>query len=176
MKSHQNKTIQAQRINLVPLSINDINFLEEFQAEEDIRKYLYQDQVNDKRSNHLFILSEKNKFREYEIGIWIITLNPPEKTKIGLIRLTASETYRGQIEISFGLLKAYRKKGYTKDAIDSIIKFAFDRFNTLPKIIAVVNKENKESLALLRKYRLNEEPNLSDNDNWVFYFPNENVK
>jgi len=76
----------------------------------------------------------------------------------GFVRLSKSD-YRG--EVGYVLNAAYHKKGYMKEALDTILDYGFNKIN-FNCIEAVIDPENTDSVKVIEKFGFKRDGRLRD--------------
>lgn len=82
-------------------------------------------------------------------GMWAVELKETGKV-IGRIGPHDPEGWP-QIEVGYGLAKPYWGKGYASEAVVASIRWAFDNFPDLDRIIHLIEPENAPSIALAER-------------------------
>ncbi len=82
----------------------------------------------------------------YELGIVL----KETQEFMGIVSLYDVDKPENKAKLGYWIGKKYRRKGYTKEAIEEIIKFAFKELK-LNKISAKTMASNKKSESLLKK-------------------------
>jgi len=164
------KTFETERLILKPTTVEDAAFILELMNTPKWHKYIGDRNVNTLEDAEAYIL-EKMKPQLVRLGYGNYTLiRKSDQTKIGTVGLYDREGMDG-IDIGFGFLPAYEKKGYAYEAANKIKNVAFNDFG-LELIKAITNKENVASQKLLEKLGLTQKGNiqLPNDDEALFLY------
>jgi [ribosomal protein S5]-alanine N-acetyltransferase len=81
--------------------------------------------------------------------LWTI-IDKVENKMVGDICFVGEPDENGKVEIGYGTYEAFQGKGYMKEAVESIVKWAFEQPNV--KIVAAsTNKDNIASFTVLER-------------------------
>ncbi len=149
MKYHNIININTLRLKLRKLTIGDTKEFYKFAGDSRVSKYM-------NWIPHSSILDSQKSIEKsienYEKGNyyrWGIALQE-DNSLIGIIQLLAFDDSRNSCGFAYMLNYDCWGRGYGSEAVDAVIKFAFE--NMLVKIIeADVFSENKASAAVMKK-------------------------
>lgn len=143
--------IKTNRILIRPFEMKDIDDFYAILCQEEVVKYLPEDIMEYEEVKQIlgWLIgcyeqnTPKNIFK-YTVAI----VNKGNGKVIGWCGFGPLDFDRSQIELYYGLGKAYWGKGIATEASREIIKFAFNRVG-IEKIVAVVNHENIGSVKVI---------------------------
>jgi len=82
-------------------------------------------------------------------GIWLI-INVSDSHIIGDLGFKGKPDKNGVVEIGYGVVDDYRRKGYGYEAVKALTNRAFEK-QAVIKIVAECEKDNVPSIAILRR-------------------------
>lgn len=94
-----------------------------------------------------FLERKKNPRKIYRFGVWL----KEKKRIIGIVDVYDLHKKEGEGKVGYWIGKKWRGKGLASEALQRIIKFAFEDLN-LDKIITKTLVTNDKSIALLEKF------------------------
>ena len=125
-----NPYIQGKRINLIELSFEDLEYLENYPNDESITKYMI---MGTFPNCGCIYCSDENIYKEYNIykknGDIIFCMRVKDKI-IGLIGLYEFNwiSRNAELRIVIGDTK-YLSKGYGREAVNLILNYGFNKLN-----------------------------------------------
>lgn len=81
--------------------------------------------------------------------LWTIVAKAQNKM-VGDICFIGEPDANGKVEIGYGTYDAFQGKGYMKEAVEGIVKWAFEQLN-VKVVVASTNKDNIASYTVLEK-------------------------
>lgn len=93
-------------------------------------------------------------------SIWFIA-HTQEYLPIGQIKLTCNWPEVQEWEIGYAFLPEFWGKGYAGEACETVLHWAFSDLH-VHKVIAIINAENKRSVALARRIGMIEEGHMRE--------------
>jgi len=152
--------IKTDRLILQPLCEADIAFMQELIARPEAYFYdLDMQQSPDDVVEDCKWFIEKEKLLPNEGGIrWIVKLNGDN---IGEVHVQCNWEKTLEWEFGYHFLKEYWGNGYATEALQSIIPYIFKHFK-VNRLVAFINANNKESIALLKRIDMFEEARLRE--------------
>ena len=144
--------LNTERLVISKFTLNEASFIIELMNDKDWIQNIGDRGVRtlDDAENYI-----KDKFLasydKYGFGFYVITLKST-KERIGTVGLIDRDGIEG-VEIGYGMLPAFRGKGYALEAAKAIFNHAQNTFR-IDKIVAIVNPNNKGSIHLLEKLGL----------------------
>lgn len=93
-------------------------------------------------------------------GIWFI-IQTMDHQAIGQLKLTCNWSETQEWELGYALSPEHWGKGFAYEAADAALNWAFEELK-VHKILAIINAENKRSVALARKIGMIEEAHLRE--------------
>jgi ribosomal-protein-alanine N-acetyltransferase len=154
--------LRTERLFLRKLTKNDAEEIFFLRSNEDVLRYLGREPAKSIAEAEDFITKIIKVVDENESIFWGITLLSDETKIIGTICLwnLQKDNYRG--EIGYVLHPAYWGKGIMKEAINSVVEYAFDRLQ-LHSIEAHLSPDNIASSSVLEKTGFVKEGHLKEN-------------
>jgi ribosomal-protein-alanine N-acetyltransferase len=154
-----NAVLETERLKLRPVTLADAEDMYEYASDDENTYYVFNTHgsVDDTR------YSIANFFIANPLGKYGIELKDNQKL-IGTIDLRVNMK-RSSAEIGYVLNKKYFNKGYTTEAAQELLKFAFEILE-LEKVFATCNKENKASAAVMKKLGMTKEADLRHHERW----------
>ncbi|MCR5672658.1 MAG: GNAT family N-acetyltransferase [Lachnospiraceae bacterium] len=138
---------ETPRLVIREQTVDDVNELYGLYADKEIVKYtedLYEDPDDEKEYMRQYI---DNQYRFFEYGIWAVTLKD-QGTLIGRAGISLREGYDIP-EIGYVIGKDYQGRGYAKEALEAILKYAADELE-MNRFIAFTKEKNVPSVKLLK--------------------------
>lgn len=162
--------LSTERLSLSKITLNEAGFIHELMNDKDWIQNIGDRGIHsiEDAENHI----RERFFKSYEtygFGFYVIRLKSSGK-EIGTAGLIDREGIEG-IEIGYGLLPAYRGKGYAFEATEAIYNYAKNELK-LEKIVAIVAPHNDKSIFLLERLGLRFEKmvTLPGEDKEIQYF------
>ena len=154
-----NAIIETKRLKLRPVTLADAGDMYEYASDDENTYYVFNTHgsIDDTR------YSIANFFIANPLGKFGIELKDENKL-IGTVDLRVNMK-RSCAEIGYVLNKKYFNNGYTTEAAQELIKFAFETLE-LEKVFATCNKENKASEAVMKKIGMSKEAELRHYERW----------
>lgn len=143
MNQKNTKELQGQSIRLVPLSEKAINFVCDVESDKSL--WLYEENVEDDKSKLKAMYTERIDDLDYYDFIICLT---EDGTPIGVANIWCYVERRRSWEIGYGILKAYQNKGYGKESVRLLLKFAFEHLKA-HKVVAMCNANNLSSSKIM---------------------------
>lgn len=161
--------LSTERLTLRALSIDDQENIFYLRSDSQINKYLNRKPSKSIEDVTNFIHTIKNNKAPY----WAITLTETG-IFVGTIFLFNFSSKLNSCEIGYELLTKFQKQGIMIEAVERIIKYAFQTF-CVQQLIAVTHKENLSSIKLLTKLNFikSEETNSENPDCSIFILNNK---
>lgn len=144
--------LSTERLVISKITLNEASFIRELMNDKDWIQNIGDRGVRTLEDAEAYI---KDKFftsyEKYGYGFYVISLKSTTD-RIGTVGLIDREGIEG-IEIGYGMLPAFRGKGYALEAAQAIFSYAQNTLG-IEKIVAIVNPNNKGSIRLLEKLGL----------------------
>ena len=138
--------LTTERILIREFRAEDRNSYYELMSEKDIQKYLESPITREKANERL--QKEIDQFQQSGLGLLALCEFSSGKV-IGFCGLIQDQSEEG-IEIIFGVLPQFRRKGYVFDAATKLISETF-KICEINRIVARVDPENVASIKLIKK-------------------------
>ncbi len=143
------KPIQTQRLDLQEVNINDTAFIIELLNSPGWLAYIGDAKVREPNDAARYIETKLQKgYRDDGFGLYKMVLRSTGET-IGLCGLI-QRSFLEDIDLGFGLLPQYYRKGYTYEASIKMLEYAFYELK-VNKVLAFTSLENPNSQNLLKK-------------------------
>lgn len=146
---------ETERLILRELSEDDIERLYDISMEEQVRRYV-DDIPEDKSEAYAHIRAYiKHVYPFYGYGYWGIFLKASGELigrcglQEGTVREEVSEDFAEGARIGYLLDPAYIGAGYAREAVQAVIRYAFDEMQ-LTCISAIVREDNTRSAAVAK--------------------------
>jgi RimJ/RimL family protein N-acetyltransferase len=142
-------TIEAQRIALRSIEEGDVDALYTIFSNAEVMRYWSTPPIPDREAAVQLLRGIRDSLQRHEILKWGIATRT-DNALIGTITLfNLSFTHR-RCEIGYCLGRDYWGKGYMHEALDTVLKHAFEVLN-LHRIEADVDPRNQNSVRMLEK-------------------------
>lgn len=164
------KILSTERLTLSKITLKDAEFLLELMNDKDWIQNIGDRGVYSLEDAEKYIEERFFKsYEEYGFGFYVIRLQSSGKA-IGTAGLIDREGIEG-VEIGYGLLPAYRGKGYAFEATEAVFNYAKHELK-IEKIVAIVAPKNIKSILLLERLGLRYEKmvTLPGEDKEIKYF------
>jgi len=152
--------IRTSRLMLRNMKLEDSDFVVELRTDENVYKYFKNREKIDKNKH---ILWYKNIYLKDDNRIDFVALCNDKR--IGVFGIKRENHIDSLAEISYILSSKEYNKGFAKEALESIIKYARENWK-VGKIIATINKNNEMSISFIRKMGFELE---KEDDMWLTY-------
>lgn len=144
--------LSTERLIISKFTLSEASFIRELMNDKDWIKNIGDRGVRTLEDAENYI---KNKFfasyDKYGFGFYVIILKTTQE-RIGTVGLIDREGIEG-VEIGYGMLPAFRGKGYAFEAAEAILNHARNTLR-IDRIVAIVNPNNQDSIHLLEKLGL----------------------
>ena len=154
--------LSTERLILRKLSDDDKNEIFLLRSDPKVNQFLDRPRPADISEAIEFIEKINRAIDNNESLYWAICLKEIPKL-IGTICLWNFSDDRQEAEIGYELNRDYQGKGIMHEAIDCVIRFAFDKIS-LKRINAYTQQENTKSISLLEKCNFLPESDKIDED------------
>jgi len=154
-KHTMTKTIQTQRLNLIPLTPDQLQlFLTDLhQLEDDVGFAIDRDNDNEtvRRAINIKIskMTNADPAQHAWLTYWLIVF-ADKSMGVGMAGFKGIPNQRGEVEIGYGLAPQFRRRGFTTEAVEALIKWAFQHHECLA-ILADTDPLNTASQRVLEK-------------------------
>jgi ribosomal-protein-alanine N-acetyltransferase len=117
--------ITTSRLRMRPLSAADVDEMHQLWTDPDVRKYLWDDLVIDRKLAEDVVQASIDLFNSHRLGFWTLGLKD-ETATIGFcgLRLFGEPP---EVEILFALYPAYWGLGLASEAAQSMLRFGFEQ-------------------------------------------------
>lgn len=143
-------TLTTERPTLRQLSIDDQQHIFALRSDAEINKYLDRLPVQTIEEAINFINKVTDNIKKNNSLYWAITLTKTN-TFVGTICLFSFSDENNKCEIGYELLTTFQGKGIMKEAVESVIHYAFNTMK-VQIIEAVCHRNNQHSIKLLDRF------------------------
>ncbi|ASW72904.1 alanine acetyltransferase [Chryseobacterium piperi] len=154
--------LETERLILKEINETHVEDILRIRSNELINKYVIRNSPKTNYEALDFILTIK-KNTENNKTIYLGVSYKNESNIIGTICLWNFSEDRKTAEVGYELLPNYHRKGIMSEALEAVLNYGFNELN-LQEIIAITNKYNESSKALLLKYNFVLEEDKKDED------------
>lgn len=146
------KILSTDRLTISRFTLEDASFIRELMNDKDWIQNIGDRGIRTNQDAENYIKDRFFKsYKENGFGFYLLRLKSSNE-RIGTAGLVDREGIEG-IEIGYGMLPAYRGKGYAFEATKAIMHYAKNNLN-ISEIVAIVNPDNVKSIVLLEKLGL----------------------
>jgi len=154
-----NQILETKRLKLRPVKLADAEDMYEYASDQENTYYVFNTHTSIDDTKYAIA----NYFMANPLGKFGIELKDEQKL-IGTIDVRV-DTKRFSAEIGYVLNDKYANNGYTTEAAQRILAFAFETLE-LEKVWATCDKTNKASAAVMKKLGMQKEAELRHHERW----------
>lgn len=154
--------LQTQRLTLRQVSLEDSPEVFGLRSDPETMRYIGRPLQITLEDASQYIKELLRMQANNEILFWAIQLMEAPTTMIGNICLWRFQKEHYRAEVGYMLNPSFVGKGYMKEAIDAVIKFAFKGLK-LHSLEALINPLNKSSASVLSRAGFELEGHLKEN-------------
>lgn len=154
--------LETERLILKEINETHVEDILRIRSNELINRYVIRNSPKTNYEALDFILTIK-KNTENNKTVYLGVSYKNESNIIGTICLWNFSEDRKTAEVGYELLPDYHRKGIMSEALEAVLNYGFNELN-LQEIIAITNKDNESSKALLLKYNFVLEEDKKDKD------------
>lgn len=149
-------TLCTKRLALVAMTDQDIEFLTDLLTLPIVNRFEQKPQPSreEAEENCRSLLEKAKKIPEAGALRWIVRTS--EGDRIGQVQITCNWEDTREWEIGYTFLPQHWSQGYATEAVERLIRFAFEDLK-VHKIVALINAENKRSVALAKRLKMVQE-------------------
>ncbi len=144
----------SPRLLLVELTSEHLDSIHVLRSSDEVNKFLDRDphtSLSDTKAFLTKIIDGNNGLKWY---YWAIT-SKVSRELIGTICLWNFTDENSIAELGYELIPEYQRKGYMKEALEIVLRFAFQEIK-LVKILAETHEANTPSIKLLKSHGFKE--------------------
>lgn len=141
--------LPAYRLTIRPLRAEDATAIYTIRNFESVNQYIDRNPPASVEVVETFITKMNQAAAENKNIVWSLELKESNEV-IGTLCLWNIEEEKLQAEIGYELHPAHQRRGYTYEAIQALMHYAFTEVG-LQILTAVIHRENKASIALAEK-------------------------
>ena len=154
-----NQIFETDRLKLRPVELADAEDMYEYASDDENTYYIFNAHTSIEDTRYAIA----NYFIAQPLGKFGIELKDEGKL-IGTFDVRV-DTKRFNAEIGYALNNKYANNGYTTEAAQRILQFAFETLE-LEKVWATCDKKNKASEAVMKKLGMQKEAELRHHERW----------
>jgi RimJ/RimL family protein N-acetyltransferase len=140
--------IETARLRLRPYVEGDLDALHRLWTDADVRRYLWDDKTIDRATAEETMRDSMRSTDEQGFGHWA-ACPPDSDALIGFCGLKSMDE-PGEVELLYGFLPAYWKRGLATEAGHAMLRFAFERHGK-PRVYAITDTPNVASAAVMQR-------------------------
>lgn len=141
--------LDAERVTLAPVCLEDTKFILELISDPDWKKYIGEFGIQTQDQARQYIeRAFLNHYRTYGYGLWKLSLRKSPDA-IGICGLVRRSWLEGP-DLGFALLPAYRREGYCLEACQVAVEGTRDHWKE-SGLFAITSPGNARSQSLLQK-------------------------
>ncbi len=153
LKKELNYKIKTDRLGLREFKSDDSKWFADMNQDQEVMNY-FPSALN-KEASDLFLKRIMTRYNEYPYGLYVVEVLE-SRTPIGFVGLS-TPTFEAEFlpatEIGWRLKSEYWRNGYTKEAAEAVLKYAFNILK-LNEIVSFTSVINKPSIAVMNSINL----------------------
>ena len=118
-------TLSTKRLRLRWLTETDADALFEVFSDPEVTRFWSTPAWTDREAGAALIREVHDSFRQHSLYQWGVTLKTSDRV-IGTCTLSSLDARNRRAEIGFALGRSHWKRGYVSEAIDELLRFAFE--------------------------------------------------
>ena len=151
----------SERLLLRSLQPTDANEIFALRSDDNVNKYIERKKATSIEDAYRFIEMIAKNVSNNETLLWAIELKQTHAFA-GTVLLWNINKEKDEIELGYELLPAYHGKGIMQEAIEVVLRFAFDSLK-FSSVVAIAHKENIPSLKVLQRNNFELKNEMEDN-------------
>ena len=148
-----NIVLQTERLRLRPLNELDVDAMERFCTDPEVRRYLFEDRILERGAVVDIIDRSMRSFAAEGFGYFGLELRQESEPQSGgLIGFCGHRRFEDgeQIELLYGILPEHWGEGLVSEAAMETLRDVFDRCR-VERVIAATDTPNQRSVRLLQR-------------------------
>jgi [ribosomal protein S5]-alanine N-acetyltransferase len=150
----------GSRIVLNPVSLEGLNDFHEYSTCKELYNHFEFSRFKNISESQVYLTKLIERSKSNKQQFWFIKEIETKKV-IGSFGVHSLNSYRGSVEIGYGLSPHYWGNGYFKEAADIIIDHVFNNLH-LHRIVAKTSVLNKSSITGLKRLKFESEGIMKD--------------
>ncbi len=152
----------TSRLLLRRITTSDAKEIFFLRSDESVMKYIDREKEKSEEETIAHINRLETMINENSGLVWAIVLKNNPSLLIGSICLWKFQLEHYRAEIGYVLHPDFWRKGYMKEAINSVVRYSFDQLN-FHSLEAMINPENLASAGVLEAVGFQREAFLKEN-------------
>jgi ribosomal-protein-alanine N-acetyltransferase len=140
--------IETARLRMRPYVESDVDALHRLWTDADVRRYLWDDKVIDRATADETMRGSMQSTAEQGFGHWAVC-SPGSDALIGFCGLKSMDE-SADVELLYGFLPAYWRRGLATEAAHAMLRFAFEEHGK-PRVYAITDTPNLASAAVMQR-------------------------
>ena len=140
--------LETERLNLLPMSLEDHKFFHDTNIDGFVRKYLWDDDIISPDMSRDILKTIERHFKEDNWGLWKIVVKDTD-LYIGYVGLWKFHE-ENQPQLLYATHREYAGIGYAFEATHRLICHVFESLE-FPFLVASMDIENKKSIKLCER-------------------------
>ncbi|MEW6130118.1 MAG: GNAT family N-acetyltransferase [Acidobacteriota bacterium] len=145
---HMSRIIETHRLNLRPLSPDDVEAFYQLCIEAGVRRYLFDDEILPREQIESFLQTSTELFAAQNFGLWGVRLGDTGS----LIGFCGYWFFHEppECELLYAISARHWGNGYASEAAQAVIQYGFERLN-FERIQASADAPNTASVRVMQK-------------------------
>jgi ribosomal-protein-alanine N-acetyltransferase len=163
--------LETERLTLRALELNDAKAIFGLRTNKEVNTFITRTMLNNLSETRALIDSISNSIANNTRIFWVLESKNTAEL-LGTIGLNNFETEENYAEIGYDLHPDFQENGYMSEAFEAILKFSAKQMD-LKFVEAFTHQNNNASVALLKKYNFELQPDKKDadfEDNQIYRF------
>jgi [ribosomal protein S5]-alanine N-acetyltransferase len=141
--------IHSERLTMIPATDADVDVLHRIWRDPDVRKYLWDDIEIDTPQAREVVADGVRAFATERLGYWLVRL-PASNDVIGFCGLRRFGEGFERVEVLYGLLPGYWRRGFATEATRAVLHWGFTHCG-LNEIYAGADPPNTASFHVMER-------------------------
>lgn len=144
--------LETDRLRMRPLAESDVDAMEHFCTNPEVRRYLWDDQILERNAVVEIIDNSRTSFDDEGFGFFALELRDDAVDAAGLIGFCGHRRFEDgeQIELIYGILPEHWGIGLVSEAATEALRDVFDRCG-VDRVIAATDTPNQRSVRVMQR-------------------------
>ena len=163
--------LETERLTLRALELNDAKAIFGLRTNKEVNTFITRTLLNNLSETRAFIDNISNSINNNTSVFWVLE-SKDNAELLGTIGLSNFEIEENYAEIGYDLHPDFQENGYMSEAFEEILNFSAKQMD-LKFVEAFTHQNNNASVALLKKYNFELQPDKKDadfEDNQIYRF------
>lgn len=163
--------LETERLTLRALELNDAKAIFGLRTNKEVNTFITRTLLNNLSETRAFIDNISNSINNNTSIFWVLE-SKDNAELLGTIGLSNFEIEENYAEIGYDLHPDFQENGYMSEAFEAILNFSAKQMD-LKFVEAFTHQNNNASVALLKKYNFELQPDKKDadfEDNQIYRF------